>query len=1014
MTAEIRRLVYHSIILLTWGVVHGTIPASAQDHSPAIVNVQANATTVGRYEKFELTFDITNTVATHLDFPYDPDAPPPIPAGTGISVDGLFSNDNWATTLTQPGFRYQPYERQCFGGEVENDCQYWDGHEWQPGREWLYPSGEPVWKIRFAPAQLGVWQYRIRVTDAAGTSYYPPDGSLSFNVTPSSNPGFVRVGQNDPGYFEFSDGSPFIGVGHNSGYEDHRLTYAVDEEMERLAENRVNFLRIWMTGDSIYMAPWHPWTSHLMPYDGGYFPAASLTYAQAYQDHLVSLRLWDWDDPAVGDRRNPCMFQGFANNVAVQPSTTYQLRVRLRTIGVSGPRDAAYPYGFTVRTAGWLGENCADPAVTDTQSTRLLDHVNGDTAWHEITTTLTTGPDDYFLGNLYLVLENTTAGEALVDEVSLREIQAGAPVGPEILRKNSFAYHLYFDQQPSWQWDYILEQAAQHRVYIRPVVLEKNDWIANHLDQDGNTVGAYYDLDNNRFYAAPGWPVRRLHEYFWRYLTARWGYSTAVHSWELLNEGDPYNSNHYDQANDFANHTHALDPNRHLVTTSFWHSFPNAEFWSNPDYAAVDYADLHAYACCGTRYDGWPQNIAAPLALEDRPAYVVGGSGHSVHIPGAPIFYQAGTTSRALTIRGAGEWLIRYRMKASNLTGSCPYGDPETLAGPRLAWSLDNGQANVVPPAASGASYVCTAPAGTYDWRTLDSQHTLDGSDAPLTARLVITDDQVHSLLISFQNSFGSGGDAWIDEVELLSPSGEAVHLNGSFDLTRIDHDAALLTVSYSLRFGGRTLSGPGRPLTRGEVAIGDDDGYLGDQSHDQANDTAGVWLHNFLWGQLNPGGLYELYWDPVNIRHYDLYDHYRALRDFMDDIPLNNGRYRDAQATTSHPDLRAWGQVDWLLDRGHLWVQNRQHTWRNVVDGVTITPQAGSVTIPGLPTGLYRVTWWDTWNGTAILTQTIPAVAGGLDLSLPAPLADDIALQFEPVAGTVYSLYLPLILRQP
>ena len=36
-----------------------------------------------------------------------------------------------------------------------------------------------------------------------------------------------------------------------------------------------------------------------------------------------------------------------------------------------------------------------------------------------------------------------------------------------------------------------------------------------------------------------------------------------------------------------------------MVTTSFWASFPNKEFWSNPPYADVDYADLHAYISTG-------------------------------------------------------------------------------------------------------------------------------------------------------------------------------------------------------------------------------------------------------------------------------------------------------------------------------------------------------------------------------------------------------------------------------
>ncbi len=40
---------------------------------------------------------------------------------------------------------------------------------------------------------------------------------------------------------------------------------------------------------------------------------------------------------------------------------------------------------------------------------------------------------------------------------------------------------------------------------------------------------------------------------------------------------------------------HQFTPNKHLVTTSFWHSFPYDEFWNNSQYPNLDYVDSH---CC--------------------------------------------------------------------------------------------------------------------------------------------------------------------------------------------------------------------------------------------------------------------------------------------------------------------------------------------------------------------------------------------------------------------------------
>src|SRR4030095_13868339 len=144
-------------------------------------------------------------------------------------------------------------------------------------------------------------------------------------------------------------------------------------------------------------------------------------------------------------------------------------------------------------------------------------------------------------------------------------------------------------------WDEILDSAARHGVYLKLVVDEKNEWIRNVIQRDG-TVG---EFDNNNFSAPPDTKVRWLQEAWWRYLIARWGYSTAIHSFEYINEGDPYNGNHYNAAQAIAKYIHEHDPSQHMVTTSFWHSFPNTEFWSNPKYDALDYADVHAYLTTG-------------------------------------------------------------------------------------------------------------------------------------------------------------------------------------------------------------------------------------------------------------------------------------------------------------------------------------------------------------------------------------------------------------------------------
>ena len=930
-----------------------------------VANVRANAATVGRFEKFELTFDVTGTVATHLDWPYDPDPPAGLPAGAGITVDGLFSPDNWATVYTQPAFLYQPYTYSVRGSNVH-----------------LYPAGEAEWKIRFAPPLTGTWRYRVQATDASGTVLYPTGGGLTFTVIPSDSHGFVHVSSTDSRYFEFDDGTPFIGVGHNEGFDGCRPVQDATEKFARFSASRANFFRVWMVGSSIFGSAWWPWGSHHLGYEG-YIPPTSLTTEEAYADGDVSMKLW------LG---NPCMGQGFGAPVPVLPGRDYRVRVRIKTVGVTGPAQAGKPYGFVVKLGGWLDKGCSSsdagipvtPYVTGTGG-----------AWQIVTGTLATRANQYFLDNFYLTLSNATGGTVYVDEVWLEEKLAGGRYGPNLIRKPKMNAHTYFDPAAAWPWDVILDEAAARDVYLKLVILEKGEWIFNRIAPSGTMTAT---ANNNNFYAAPATKVRWLHQAWWRYLTARWGYSTAVHSWELVNEGDPFNGYHYNQAQAFAQYIHEHDPNRHMVTTSTWHSLPVKEFWGNPAYPDLDYADLHAYISTGWgEYPVWGNGPLPPLAFEDNPAYVRGGTGHSLRVPGSARVNNATVPPGRLAVHGRGEWIIRFWMKSQDFRGSCPYGAPATMAGPRLMWILDNGapgsRSNVVPAAGSGQNFVCSAPAGTYDWVQFDSTHTADGHGAPISTRIVITDDLVHGLYVGVQNSFGTGGTAWIDDVEIVAPDGTVLATNGSVALDSMHEDAALYTAAYSLLWGGRSPAGAGKPLVRGEAGLDHPGGPQAELS-DLALDTEGVWLHNFVWGGINPGGMYELYWWTANIRNHDLYRHYKPFRDFMDGIPLSNGHYQDARAVASHPDLRVWGQKDTVHGEAHLWIQNRNHTWRNVVDGVAISGVSGQITIPGMKPGPYKVEWWNTYTGTITTTEVVEAGSDGLVLRLSTSLRDDIAVK--------------------
>ena len=341
--------------------------------------------------------------------------------------------------------------------------------------------------------------------------------------------------------------------------------------------------------------------------------------------------------------------------------------------------------------------------------------------------------------------------------------------------------------------------------------------------------------------------VRWLQQAWWRYLQARWGYSPNIHSWELLNEGDPSSDRHYALADEFGKFMHCdvfdiaqssndaevckyEHPNSHLVTTSFWHSFPANAFWASENYPNIDYADLHAY----------------------------------------------------------------------NSTGR-----------------IDNAQHEV---------------------------------------------------------------------------------------------DAALYHIDYSSKAYEILRETPGefnqKPIMRGEAGIDFKNEQV--EQPDLEKDRDGVWLHNFLWSNLDAGGMMEQYWWNENIEQNlgpdgnpGLHEIFADLHDFLIDIPLNNGLYVDANPQITNPNLRVVGQKDTTNNQAHLWVQHKEHTWRNVVDGISLSsPFFGEIYLDGFsPGAAIKVNWYHfTAQGVLSTRETDLLVdeSGRIKLQLPEdPQITDVAVKF-------------------
>jgi len=765
--------------------------------------------TVPLYEKFEVTFDITGSPATNTGFPYDIATPSHLPARIGITVDGLFlppQESDWSRAIIQPAFYYQP---------MIDDTSI-DG-------SWIHPEGQAVWKVRFAPRQTGTWSYKIRVQDdgitsgGANMNAWLESDVYTFRVGSArpGNHGFVEVSPHDRRYFRMSDGTFFAGLGHQSSSDNLKEGL---ENIREMGQYGIDFVRMWMSASLIVGRGTHSWDPWRAPDGSSVHPEMRVWYNDGvtgvpYGNHDFAVKL-EWGNNSYIYRVS-CCTQDL--NGAFKANTTYKIKIRAKLVGVNAAGGVS-PRGLVLKIiddpANFSGSTVVNLTTQD---------ITGTADWqvYEATWRNTLGKTVFPWGRfLALGLQNVSGGTVYIDEVYIGEDLGDGKIGACVLPKANVNYHYYIDQIPSYMWDRVFEAAKQAGVYLRPVILEKDDDI-------------YRAVPNDDFFSAPGKKVRRLHEYFWRYLAARWGYCTAIHSWELSNES-PWPNEELDdlpweqQTSAFADFIHQWDRN-HMASNSWWCCW-SPSFW---DTTSADFADVHAYI-------------------------------------------------------------------------------------------------------------------STVDMST--------------------------------------------DEEEM-----------------QMERDAAYYHIWASTY--ARNL-GLNKPWVRGEGGMDSrtqqDENILGIQ-----RDNTGVWLHNFLWAGLHSGGLYEQYWWTEHFVRpgVDFRNEFKRVRDFLEELQLENGGYEDWAGTCSNNNIRVVGQKNIAKNVFHLWIQNKHHTWRNVVDGVSIAAQSGTVSLGGFtPNTAIELERWNTWTGRVENTETMRADGSGKITITVSDLRTDFALRAVPPAMSTNSKGSPAV----
>ena len=514
---------------------------------PEISNISVNTLELSVYEKLEIQFDLLTTASTPF-FIYEEYPPAGVLPGSGVTIEGIFILQD-GTVYTQPGFLTNIVD-------VSNS-QY---HE----------TPEEKWIIRFSPQKAGKYQLYIYARDSSGETV---QFGGEFFANPPKKPGYIQVSVMDPRYFEFSDKTLFWPIG--PAYEDN---------LQKNVSSGLNFSRIWFAGKGVYSSNFARWVSTSKQMGNEGFDS-QLTFNEHLPGHELSQeifypegnRIWiGWPDTEI-------------NGPKFKAHTDYLVKIRLKTQDISGPVDPDAPYGFMIKRHGWPTENL-EASLRSIPS--LIPVIENDRDWHTILATYNSGKESFHATPyISLYLDNVSSGEVYIDQFSIREILPDSQLGEELIINPKSDLHTYASSKPAKYFDNLIAEGEQNQVFYKFVVHDKRDWITNHLTQYGDfheNGGGYFQAESTK--------SRWLLEQWWRYLIARWGYSTAIHSWELLNEGPPNDPDHYEMANDFAQFMHDSDTHPHLVTTSFWSGW-ETELWTNKErYPDIDYADLHLYA----------------------------------------------------------------------------------------------------------------------------------------------------------------------------------------------------------------------------------------------------------------------------------------------------------------------------------------------------------------------------------------------------------------------------------
>lgn len=480
----------------------------------------ANTSTVGRYERYELTFNLTGLPANFN--PFRPEAGGDSLSGPGVDVRAEVITPS-GKTQTVWGFFDVDY---TFLGPGSNP-EYRD-------KDRIVPNRNPHWHIRYAPEQLGTYKVTVKATDQSGTVTSP---QFTFTCVESGGKGFVRV-SNDGTRFVYSDGSPFVPFGIQTPYG----AKATHKAMAEMKNNGMNFVRRWLVdrdSDDIFRE-FEGW---------GKYSTDSSTYRSGARSVVMNVSA-----------------PGFIEDqtyIGCKPNTYYKAWVYIKTSS-----------SFNGKAALEITEERGD------RSSKVYTgaQVGAGQNWVRSEVLFKTAANAEFLHFRPKVLSGSS-GTVWVDDCAIYECDSGGSTTIDWNMVFNPSFELWTPSQLRMvalgRFEYMLQLAEEYGIVIQPCIFNYRLWNAT------DPVGLYAKFYGDFFTDSTSIAQQRR---ALRYLVARFSSYRSMFAWELTNEMDAsYTDIRGNWIRGHANFLHQNDPHKHIVTNSLWSSPGDVQYAQMPE-----------------------------------------------------------------------------------------------------------------------------------------------------------------------------------------------------------------------------------------------------------------------------------------------------------------------------------------------------------------------------------------------------------------------------------------------